>query len=79
VFVGVYQSLTPREIAALAFEGSERQLTAADRCWFTATGKEMPFRWKLPPSGLGPASPPERRSPAQRIALDVLTPKRPAA
>src|SRR3954468_12687039 len=53
--------------------------TSAKAAWIRSAWASVRCESRSPPCGLGRASPPARRIPCQRIALDALTPNRAAA
>jgi len=53
--------------------------TSAKAAWISSAWASVRRERRSPPCGLGRASPPSRRIPCQRIALDALTPNRVAA
>jgi len=53
--------------------------TAASAAWIRSAWASVRCESRSPPCGLGRASPPARRIPCQRMALDALTPNRAAA
>src|SRR3954466_3015419 len=53
--------------------------TAASAAWISSAWAWGGRERRSPPCGLGRASPPARRIPCQRIALEALTPNRAAA
>src|SRR3954452_7217383 len=59
--------------------GRVRSGTAASAAWIRSACASVRRESRSPPCGLGRASPPARRIPCQRIALEALTPNRIAA
>jgi hypothetical protein len=53
--------------------------TSASAAWISSAWASVRYESRSPPCGFGRASPPARRIPCQRIALDALTPNRVAA
>src|SRR5215207_972804 len=53
--------------------------TSASAAWISSAWASVRCERRSPPCGLGRASPPARRIPCQRMALDALTPNRAAA
>src|SRR3954454_293426 len=53
--------------------------TSAKAAWISSAWASVRRERRSPPCGLGRGSPPSRRIPCQRIALDALTPNRVAA
>jgi hypothetical protein len=53
--------------------------TSAKAAWIRSAWASVRRESRSPPCGLGRASPPARRIPCQRMALDALTPNRVAA
>jgi len=53
--------------------------TSASAAWISSAWASVRCESRSPPCGFGRASPPARRIPCQRIALEALTPNRVAA
>ena len=53
--------------------------TSASAAWMRSAWASVRRESRSPPCGFGRASPPDRRIPCQRIALEALTPNRAAA
>jgi hypothetical protein len=53
--------------------------TSASAAWIRSAWASVRCESRSPPCGFGRASPPARRIPCQRIALEALTPNRAAA
>jgi hypothetical protein len=53
--------------------------TSASAAWIRSAWASVRCESRSPPCGFGRASPPARRIPCQRIALEALTPNRVAA
>src|SRR3954453_2352731 len=59
--------------------GRVRSGTAASAAWIRSAWASVRPESRSPPCGFGRGSPPARRIPCQRMALDALTPNRAAA